>query len=125
MTTTIDHPKTALARKGEQLAAEYLVKKGFVILERNYRIGQGEMDIIARHGNWLVVVEVKTRESDYLTDPLQLVPMTKQKQLIKLANAFLKMRKTLEQVRFDIVIVVHNTQYTKVEHIEDAFYPMV
>lgn len=118
------HSKTALARKGEELAAEHLVKKGFVVVERNYRIGQGEMDIIARHGNWLVVVEVKTRESNFLTNPLQLVPLSKQKQLIKLANAYLKMRKTLEQVRFDIVIVVHNAQYTTIEHIEDAFYPM-
>ena len=124
MTTTIEHPKTALARQGEQLAADYLVKKGFTILERNYRIGQGEMDIIARHGNWLVVVEVKTRESDYLTDPLQLVPMTKQKQLIKLANYIANLHSQaqggikgsillIKRKAVDLISLIKNTYHLK------------
>lgn len=125
MNETTSSAKTELARKGEELAAEYLREKGYLILHRNYRIGQGEIDIIARDKSMVVFVEVKTRESTFLTDPLQLVPMTKQKQVIRLANTFLKMQKTLEEARFDIVVVVHNNSYTKIEHIEDAFYPMV
>lgn len=125
MNLTETSAKTALARKGEELAYQHLIAKGYQVLHRNYRIGQGELDIIARHQGMVVFVEVKTRESDFLTDPLQLVPMAKQKQVIRLANTFLKMQKTLEQGRFDVVIVVHNMQYTKLNHIEDAFYPMV
>jgi putative endonuclease len=125
MNLTETSAKTALARKGEELACQHLIAKGYQVLHRNYRIGQGELDIIARHQGMVVFVEVKTRESDFLTDPLQLVPMAKQKQVIRLANTFLKMQKTLEQGRFDVVIVVHNMQYTKLNHIEDAFYPMV
>ena len=116
--------KTALARKGEELAAQHLAAKGYLIVERNQRIGQGEIDIIARRGDQFVFVEVKTRESAYLTDPLQLVPLRKQQQVIRLADAYLKRQKGIAQARFDIVIVVHNANYTKLEHIEDAFYPM-
>lgn len=116
--------KTALGRKGEELATKHLTEKGFTILHRNYRIGQGELDIIARHGNMIVFVEVKTRESAFLTDPIQLVPLSKQRQIVRLANSFLKSCKSLEQGRFDIVIVVHNASYTRIEHVEDAFYPM-
>ena len=94
------------------------------MLQRNYRYGQGELDIIAKHNGMIVFVEVKTRESSYLTDPLQLVPISKQKQIIRLAGAYLKTLKTLEQARFDIVIIVHNKTLTTINHIEDAFYPM-
>lgn len=124
MTEITASAKTALGRKGEELATKHLTEKGFAILHRNYRIGQGELDIIARHGNMIVFVEVKTRESAFLTDPIQLVPLTKQRQIVRLANSFLKSCKTLEQGRFDIVIVVHNANYTRIEHLEDAFYPM-
>lgn len=116
--------KSELARMGEELACRHLVAKGYAIIQRNYRIGQGELDIIARHGKDMVFVEVKTRESAFLTEPLQLVPMTKQRQVIRIANAYLKTLKTLERARFDIIVVVHNAQYTRIEHIEDAFYAM-
>jgi len=124
MTTTLTSAKTELGKKGEELAAEYLREKGFAILHRNYRIGQGELDIIARHQNMMVFVEVKTRESAYLTEPVQLVPLSKQRQIGRLANSFLKGYKSLEQGRFDIVIVIHNASCTRIEHVEDAFYPM-
>ena len=124
MTEIVASAKTALGKKGEELATEYLVGKGFAVLQRNYRIGQGELDIIARHKNFVVFVEVKTRESAFLTDPIQLVPLSKQRQIIRLANTYLKGCSSLEQGRFDIVIVVHNANYTKIEHVEDAFYPM-
>lgn len=124
MTEIVSSSKSELARKGEGLACDYLLKKGYTIVQRNYRIGQGELDIIARDQKDLVFVEVKTRESSFLTDPLQLVPLSKQKQVIRIANAYLKTLKTLERARFDIVIVIHNAQYTRIEHIVDAFYAM-
>lgn len=123
MQTTLS-PKTELARKGEQLACEYLQAKGFVVLKRNYRIGAGELDIIARHGRDIVFVEVKTRESAYMTDPLKLVPVAKQRQVVRIADIYLKSLKSIERARFDIVIVVHNPQSTDIRHIEDAFYAM-
>lgn len=124
MNMIIASPKTELARKGEELACLHLQSKGYTLIQRNYRIGQGELDIIARHGKDLVFIEVKTRESAFLTDPLQLVPVSKQRQVIRIANAYLKTLKTLERARFDIVVVIHNSQYTSIDHIEDAFYPM-
>jgi putative endonuclease len=124
MISIVSPTKSELAKKGEELACEYLVSKGYTIVQRNYRTGQGELDIIARDKNFIVIVEVKTRESAFLTDPLQLVPLTKQRQVIKMANTYLKRLSTLEQARFDIIVVIHNSGYTKLEHIEDAFYPM-
>ncbi|MFM7217246.1 MAG: YraN family protein [Bacteroidota bacterium] len=117
-------PKSELARKGEQLACDHLQSKGYVILKRNHRIGIGELDIIARHGRDLVFVEVKTRESAFMTDPLKLVPITKQRQVIRLADVYLKSLTSLERARFDIVIIVHTAQSTEIKHIEDAFYSM-
>ena len=116
--------KSALARKGEELASLHLSEKGFLVLERNVRIGHGELDIVAKDGDMFVFVEVKTRESAFLTDPVHLVPVSKQKQMIRLADRYLKIRDIFAPARFDIVIVVHNRQYTRIEHTQDAFYPM-
>jgi putative endonuclease len=116
--------KSELARKGEELAAAHLTSKGYSVLQRNLRIGQGEVDIVARQGEEIVFVEVKTRSSAYLTEPVQLVPVSKQRQLLRLADRFLKDKNLDSPARFDIVIVVHNSMYSKIEHIEDAFYPM-
>ena len=116
--------KSELARKGEELAAEYLAAKGYSIVKRNLRIGQGEIDIIARSNGCMVFVEVKTRTAPFLTDPLQLVPLSKQKQLVRLADRYLKEQGSGAPARFDIVIVVHNSAYTRMELIEDAFYPL-
>lgn len=116
--------KTALARQGEELAAKHLAANGYTVLRRNFRIGQGEIDLIARKGEYLVFVEVKTRTSPFLTDPVQLVPPMKQRQLVRLADHFLKNNSDGSPARFDVVIVVHNATLTRIEHIEDAFYPM-
>jgi putative endonuclease len=116
--------KTELARKGEELAALSLLSKGYTILKRNFKFLRAEVDIIATIGNEIVFVEVKTRFSSYLTDPALLVPISKQKQIIKVADYFVKENCPEKEWRFDIMIVVTNNQYTNIEHIEDAFYPM-
>lgn len=116
--------KTELSRQGEELAAKHLTANGYTVLKRNFRIGQGEIDLIARKGEHLVFVEVKTRTSPFLTDPVQLVPPAKQRQLVRLADRYLKNNSEESPARFDVVIVVHNSSNTRIEHIEDAFYPM-
>lgn len=116
--------KSVFSREGEDLAAAHLAQSGYSILKRNVRIGQGEIDIIARNREFVVFVEVKTRTSPFLTDPLQLVPLAKQRQVIRLADRYLKNNAEDRPARFDVVIVIHNASYTRIEHIEDAFYPM-
>jgi putative endonuclease len=114
-----------LGKRGEQIATETLINKGYSILKRNYFFNKKEVDIIAEFEGRLVFVEVKTRISAFLTNPTLLVSLGKQKQIISVADQFIKDFYPEKEWRFDIMIVITNNQYTSVEHIEEAFYPMV
>ncbi len=112
-----------LGTLGEDSAAEYLVSKGYKILHRNWHFGHKELDIVARDGNMLVVVEVKTRTSDYWEEPKEAVRRKKQKRLVEAADAYVCHYNLDTEVRFDIVSVVVANGSLAIEHIEDAFYP--
>ncbi len=81
--------RNSLGSYGEQLAAQYLVGLGFTVLERNWRCWLGELDIIARDGDWLVVCEVKTRRSTKTGWPIEAVTWHKQQRLRQLAMQWL------------------------------------
>ena len=111
-------------KKGEEMAATFLREKGMTILETNWRFGYLEADIIAKFEKTLVVIEVKTRKSNYFGEPESFVTKQKQKNLIKAANEYIE-RKNLDlEVRFDIISIVLN-DYNAIKHIEDAFYPLL
>ncbi|MGB3947804.1 MAG: YraN family protein [Bacteroidia bacterium] len=111
--------------KGEQIAANYLEKKGYTILETNWRFKNLEADIIASINKTLIVAEVKTRKSNYFGEPETFVNKQKQKNLIKTANEYI-IRNSLDlEARFDIISIVMNEQEMKINHIEDAFYPLL
>ena len=110
-----------LGKIGEELATEYLIKKGYHILERNWRSGHKEIDIIALDDTTLVVVEVKTRKSDDFGDPDIAVGITKQRMLIWAADAYIRKKKLDVDVRFDIISIVISDIEPEIEHIEDAF----
>ncbi len=116
--------KKELARKGEELAAAHLLSSGHKILRRNYRFDKAEVDIISEHEDQIVFTEVKTRISAYLSDPALLVPVSKQKQIIKVADQFLKVHYPEKEARFDIAVVITNSEYTNIDHIVDAYYHM-
>lgn len=112
-----------LGKKGEQMAADYLSKKGYKILERNYRFRQLELDILAMDKDELVVVEVKTRQTDYLAGPEVTVTKKKQRDLVKAANAYILEKDMDVETRFDIISIILNQYESSIDHIEDAFYP--
>ncbi|MGV6860736.1 MAG: YraN family protein [Putridiphycobacter sp.] len=112
-----------LGIKGERVAKAMLEQKGYHILETNYRFKHLEVDIIAEYNNELIFVEVKTRQSDYLAGPEETVSRAKQKSIVKVAHAYITENDLDSEVRFDIVSVILNEKETKVEHLEDAFYP--
>lgn len=112
-------------QKGEQLAAEYLKNKGYLIREMNWRYGQKEIDIIAETKNTIVVAEVKCRTAPYLIEPELSVNISKQKLLISAANAYVLQKKLDKEVRFDIISIVLYKISSRIDHIEDAFYPKV
>ncbi len=108
---------------GENLAANYLSKKGYKILERNWRFGSDEIDIIAEDGEITVIVEVKTRRTSYFGEPEEFVTKAKQKFLIRATNNYSEKNNLDCEFRFDIVSVLFNANTKQINHIEDAFAP--
>lgn len=111
-----------LGRKGEALAVKYLKRQGYKIIERNFRLRSGEIDIVARDGNQLVFVEVKTRSSNNQEFLRTSVNRNKEKRLIKTATYYLGKQKYHGLTsRFDVVFVVNDNGRSKIEHIKEAF----
>lgn len=110
-----------LGKTGEDLAAEYLIKKGYQILERNWRSGHKEIDILALKDDTLVVVEVKTRKTNDYGEPDIAVGAYKQQMLIWAADAYVRFKNLDVDVRFDIISIILNGTDQTIEHIEDAF----
>ena len=119
-----------LGDTAEWLAAQLLEKQGFRIVERNYRLRLGEVDIIADNGDILCFVEVKASYDDEFGDPAERVTLSKQKKIIKVAKLYLQKKPYLAEnrdIRFDVITVTpkerHAPEKWSIEHIEDAFRP--
>ena len=112
-----------LGKLGEDLAVQYLTDKGYEILERNWRNIHKEIDIIAKEGDDLVIVEVKARQTDEYGEPDIAVTKRKQRMLIAAANAYILRNNLDMSTRFDIVSIVFKDGEPVIEHIEDAFLP--
>jgi putative endonuclease len=110
---------------GEEYAAQFLISKGYVILDRKWRIRHYELDLIAKDDDTIVIVEVKTRKSLYGGEPEVSVNRQKQRTLIRAANAYVVHHGIDMSVRFDIIAVVIKDDQHFINHIEDAFYPMM
>lgn len=112
---------------GEEYAANYLLKKGYKICERNFRCRTGEIDIIAMDKSCLVFTEVKTRKSDICGRPAEFVTAKKQEKLRKAAFAYINnINEDEPEMRFDVIEVFYEIYrgeffIRKVNHIENAF----
>ncbi len=111
---------------GEQYACRFLEELGLEVLERNWRFGKDELDIIARTARELVIAEVKTRSSDQHGQPEEAVKKGKRSTMIRGANRYIQETGCELAVRFDIVsVILHPTGKPYIHHIPDAFYPTV
>jgi putative endonuclease len=100
-------PKDALGKYGEELATRYLSKNGMVILERNWRCDLGELDLIARDKDDLVICEVKTRRSTVFGEPIEAVTPRKVRRMRGLALRWLETKSVSPRgIRFDVVGVL-------------------
>ena len=122
--------QASVGRIGEQIAVQFLVQNGYTVVERNWRHGHQEVDIIAKDDRFLVFVEVKTRSCLSPEDlrygrPARAVNQTKQKNLLLAARAYLGSHARLSlQPRLDVIeVYLHPTDSTplKVHHIRNAF----
>lgn len=111
-----------LGKKGEELAVELLIKKGYAILETNWRYQKAEVDIIAQKGEILAVVEVKTRSTTDFGNPQDFIKPKKIKLLVTAIDEYVISRDLEVEVRFDIVAIVHKNKKYALEHLENAFY---
>lgn len=119
-------PPDELGKKGEEIAASYLITKGFKILRRNWYWDHKEIDIIAREGDEIVIVEVKTREGDYFEEPWEAVSTRKIRNLVEVAEAWLIGNNIDLETRFDVISIVFSddVNYT-LTHFPNAFIPPV
>ena len=100
-------PRQILGACGENAAAKYLRRHGYKVLLRNFRSGKAEIDIVCRHKDWLVFVEVKTRKTEEFGAPSEAVEREKQRNLTKGALDYLRLLgNPAIRFRFDIVEVV-------------------
>lgn len=109
------------ARLGEDNACKFLQKLGYKIIDRNFRKGYGEIDIIAIHNNTLVFIEVKTRSSDKFGTPLEAITPWKLRPLLKTAEFYKMTHKNLpEQMRMDAIgVKVLGSSIENIEHIKN------
>lgn len=114
---------------GEEEAARILEKKGFRIIERNWRMGHLEVDLIAQNSKEIVFAEVKARTTTYGNKmPEEYVDEDKKRRIIVAANAYVKYRNIDRTIRFDIIGVLVDKETGRVtysNHIENAFHPHV
>jgi putative endonuclease len=112
----------ALGTKGEDLAVRFLQKKGYRIVKRNYKTPVGEIDIIAKDGDTIVFIEVKTRTDISFGYPFEAVNNRKRQKLKNLALLYLKRQGKESPVRFDVLSIFCMDDGKKdIEHIKDAF----
>ena len=111
-----------LGNKGEQMASDFLQRKGYNILERNYRFDKAEVDIIAQYQNILAIVEVKTRSSTDFGNPQDFVKPKQIKNLVKAVDEYVTANNLDLEVRFDIMAIVKTNHSFEIEHLENAFY---
>jgi putative endonuclease len=114
--------KRSIGTEGETLATDFLTKKGYTILERNYRFGRGEIDIIAEQGSDLVFIEVKSRRSAQYGSPEESVTLKKESQLKRVADGYLLERGIENQsCRFDVVAITFQKGVPEFHLIQNVF----
>jgi len=109
-------------KKAEDLAVEYLLKKKYKILVKNFRFQKAEIDIIAEKDNLIIITEVKARSTDAFMLPQEAVNKRKIKLIVSAANHYLEEFNKTQEVRFDIISVLPDEKGNLIiEHIVDAF----
>ena len=110
-----------LGRWGEDLAAAFLKEKGYTIIERDWKSGHHDLDIVAKDGSTLVIVEVKTRRNRLYGNPEEAIDYRKRRSLLSAINHYTKSHRIYSNVRFDIISIVGNIgEKSEIDHIIDV-----
>ena len=110
-----------LGQKGEQAAVDFMEKKGYKIIRRNWTKHRHEIDIIAENEEYIIFIEVKTRTSRQWGNPEDFIGKTKIRRIVLAADLFLQLSDNEKPARFDIISAVWDGEVFEIEHIDDAF----
>ena len=110
-----------IGKLGEELARKYLESKGYGILEQNYKTRRGEIDLIAKHKNELIIIEVRTKHHEQFGTPEETIDYKKRLRLLRNANAYIAKIKHTGLCRIDAVCVVidENKGLRRITHYEN------
>jgi putative endonuclease len=110
-----------LGKEGEEAAANYLEKNGYVIRRRNWFFEKFELDIVAEKVGWLVVVEVKSRSTETFEHPEDAITPAKIRRIVLATDAYIRQFDIDMPTRFDVISAIPTRNGYRIDHIEDAF----
>ena len=117
--------KGTLGRRGEDIALEWLLERGLVLRERNWRWNHKEVDLIMESADWLHIIEVKSLQEPLQLEPFEHVDHRKQLNLSSAANHYVFEFHVSKEVHFDVVSIVFDREGNhRLEYIPEAFYPI-
>lgn len=112
-----------IGNAGEQEATEFLTSKGYAIVDRQIVIGNVEVDILAMHGNRVVLIEVKTRKEDHLDENFA-INRDKLFRLSRAGDSYVRSRNLPHEVQIDAILITNHRDGTRsIEHFEDIALP--
>lgn len=120
-----DDRRVDVGRRGENIALEYLLGKGMILRDRNWRIRHLELDLIMETETELHIVEVRSRKSPVLVNPAETVLGKKQRNIVRAAAVYVGMKNISKEVVFDIVSIIFLEDGYSLEYIENAFLPYI
>jgi putative endonuclease len=112
----------SFGKKGEVIAADFLLAKDYQVLERNFRFKKSEIDLICRLDDLLVFVEVKTRSNRAYGEPETFVSINQQRSVIRAAEQYIINVNWVGDIRFDIIGIYQRGEEQEISHFHDAFY---
>lgn len=113
-----------LGNEGERKAKAYLQERAYTVLHANWRYKHKEIDLVAKKGKFLVIVEVKTRTYGGMQQASESITNSKMRYLVEAADAYVETYNREEEVRFDVLALTFFEGNWKIEHMEDAFNAM-
>lgn len=114
--------KSKFGKKGEDLAFNFFLSRGYQVLETNWRKGKYEVDLIVTKGEFIVFIEVKHRKSGEFGEAPDFVSNAQQKRIMNAAHDYITEKDIDLEARFDIIAIIQEPE-PRIEHIEEAFYP--
>ncbi len=116
------HKTHSIGKTGEEIATQYFIKKGYKLLDKNFRTKNGEIDLIFEKDNTVIFVEVKFRTQDKFGDPIESITSKKISKIIETAKFYVNQYELWDKdIRFDVITIKEKNGKYKFDHVREAF----